>query len=322
MIFANFVCTFGDKGGFLDFSDITLPAFFTDTFIRKYGSNNYHLYDVNLVKLDEVSGEPVLGISGRFVKNTILTREQIFDDETGIVKSHLSMPSSPSAYFLLILNTHRLIYLAETGHAPDVKSFEATMANFIKRVREARIAERYQRGANGTTKKALQDSLPRPSLRILPLAEQEKIADYIQRFSLIQSVRFRLIRPNHETDASEVVAAVRGRFGSLHPDKLDIIATSNVGLDKSEVAQAVQEAVETGNTDIQLKGEDQDKSRIRGSNDEFALTVDLPNPASDDAGRTKQLYELYSKLLALGKIKIGSRLGHVGEKIRTLASGL
>lgn len=318
--FANFVCTFGDRGGLLDNSEIVLPAFLTDTMVRTYGDSDYHLYDVKLSKLDGTDVEPVLGISGHFVKNVVLAREQVFDATGGIVKSPNTMKSSPSAFFVLVLNTHRLMYLAETNFAPDLKSFEATMANFIKKVREDKINHDFKNEANKATKKSMQEALPRPIVKIVPLSEAERISDYISRFSTIKSLRLRLIRPNHETDASEVVNAVRTRFGSLEPDRLDIIASRSDGMDKVAVAQAVEEATVTGNTSIDLRGEDGQGGRLRGSNDEFALTVEVDKLAKNDDGLRVQLFELYKTMLASGKIKLGAGLNAASDKISHLAT--
>lgn len=320
--FANFVCTFGDKGGLLDFSEIVIPAFTTDTLVRRYGSNHFHFYNVEVVELGDAGGDSILGISGHFVKNVQLTREQVFHPTGGLVKSKDSMESSPSSYFLLILNTHRLIYFAETAHAPDLKSFEATVSHFIKKVRSDRVNQSYRNAVGGITRRTLEERLPRPTLKVVPLSEPERISEYLARFSTIKTVRFRLIRPNHETDASEVVSAVRGRFGPLQPDRLDIIASRSDGLDKDEVTQAVEEATGTGNTNVDLSGEDLEGLRLRGNNEQFALTVDLDKPAKSDEGLRNQLYGKYTALLASGKIKIGAGLNGASDKLAKIAAML
>src|ERR1700723_2454744 len=131
--FANFICRFGDQKVLLDYAkEIVLPAFFDDTYIRSYGKKaQFFFHEVEQVVLNGDKENPILGISGRFIKNTYLTREQIFDPEKGIVLDPANIQSSPSAFFLLILNNHRLIYFPETAHAPDLKTFRATLYDFI-----------------------------------------------------------------------------------------------------------------------------------------------------------------------------------------------
>lgn len=317
--FANFICTFGDKGGLLDQSNITMQAFLTDTLIRTYGNGRYHLYDAKIVEMGNADGTPILALRGHFVKNTILSREQLFDADAGLVASRQSMESSPSAFFLLILNTHRLVYYAETSHAPDLKSFEATMAHFIKRIREQQIETEYRSKNNKKTRVQLQRELPRPSVKITPLSETGKINDAIRSFAKIKSIRFRLIRPNHESDAAEVVGAVQGRFSPLQPDRLDILASRSDGLDISEVEEAVEETTQSGNTEILVTGEDIDGSRIKVSNNEFALTSDLVDAAKTDGKLGRQLFQLYSKFVAAGKIKINAIDAEIAKQINTLA---
>lgn len=318
--FANFICTFGTAGAMLDNWDIVGPALLSDTFVRKYGKNFYHFYNAELVKMGEDNGVPVLAVCGHFVKNVNLTREQTFDEKGNLVKSPASMPSSPSAFFVLVLNTHRLVYFAETAHAPDLKSFEATAAHFIKKVREHKIDVEYKEADGAITKKSLQENLPRPVVNVVPLAENEQLSDFIDRFKKIKSVKFRLIKPNHETDASEVVSAVRESFGAMKPEHLDIVASSPGTLEVADVKRVVSEAAEVGNTEIKIAGEDHDGDRLHGSNDEFALTVDLPDPQTSDQGLRLQLYGIYKGLVGAGKIKLGAGLDHAVDKIKTLAA--
>jgi hypothetical protein len=318
--FANFVCTFGSSGGLMDYDFLTIPAFTTDTFVRKYGKTQFHLYDVKILNLGENEGVPVIGIAGHFVKNTILTREQIFNSESGLVRNNQKMESAPSAYFLLVLNTHKLIYFAETNHCPDISSFGSTIESFIKRLRESHLRDEYEMRKGATTLKKLSASIPRPTVTIVPLTEREKITEYVQRFAKIDKLRLRLIRPNHETDASEVVASVRERFGEMEPDRLDITASRSDGLNVDGVTKVVEEAAESANTDIEISGEDSDGTRLKGQNDQFALTTELEHPSNDDRVLANQLFSVYNNFRTNGKIKAKNAIDHVADKIRHLAT--
>lgn len=304
----------------LDNWDIVGPSLLSDSLTRKYGKNYFHFYNTKIVRLGEEDGVPVLAVCGHFVKSVNLTREQTFDDSGTLIKSPASMPSSPSAFFVLVLNTHRLIYFAETAHAPDIKSFEATAANFIKRHRENKINLDFKASKGQITKKALQERLPRPVVTVVPLSEKERIVDFISRFEKIKSIKFRLIKPNHETDASDVVNAVRESFGAMKPEHLDIVASNPDTLEIDDVKRVVGEASEVGNTDINISGEDHDGARLRGSNDEFGLTVELPNASSTDEGLRGQLYGIYKGLVGAGKIKLGDGLDHAVNKIKSIAA--
>lgn len=302
--FANFILTFGEEGGLLENYELALPAFTTDTFVREYGKTNYHFYDVAVTQIDDVDGTPVVVVSGHFVKDTLLDREQIYEAGQGLVSDRQSMRSAPSAYFVLVLNTHRLVYFAETGHAPELSTFEATVVNFLRRVRENRVREIHSDSSNQLSLAAIRREIPRPTLTVVPLSEADQIAAYIQRFARIERVRLRLIKPNEETDASTVVAAVRERFGPLAPRQLDINIQSSDGLDRDAAIKAVEETAQSGNTDIKLVGEDAEGTKLEGSNDKFALTTELNEPAAGDANLRYQLYKLYGRFVAAGKIKV------------------
>jgi len=126
--FANFICKFGDKN-LLDYAEeVVIPAFTRDTYVRSFGDRtHYHFYEVELLNLAEQGKYPIWVLAGRFIKDTELRREQIFDEEKGLIKDEQSMQSAPSAFFILILNNHRLIYFPETAHAPDLSAFKSTV---------------------------------------------------------------------------------------------------------------------------------------------------------------------------------------------------
>ena len=320
--FANFVCTFGDSGGMIDNWNIVGPAFLNDTFIRRYGANEFYFYKTKIVNFENGDGPPMLAVCGRFVRNLKLIREQTVDVQGNLVKSPAYIPSSPSAYFVLMLNTHRLIYFAETTHAPDLKSFEATVANFIKKVRARNIDNLLGDENVKYTKAKLNKKFPRPSVKVVPLSEREKIGEFIDRFSKVSVVKVKLIKPNHELDASETVNAVRATFGDMDPTQLEITARNPEGLEVSEVKKVVSEAVVTGNTDVLLRGEDREGVRLNGSNNHFALSTELDEIPDNDKGLRKTLFREYRRMVNQGKIKLGVAFNHTSEVLKSIADSL
>jgi hypothetical protein len=142
--FANFVCTFGDRKFLLDYADeIVLPAFLDESLVRTYGeSTAYFFYQAGLIRLKGESGS-VLGIAGHFIKDTVLRRTQVFRPDGGLVHDEAEMPSAPSAFFLLLLANHKLIYVPETPYAPDLTAFTATVSNFLRVKHKAFINDLY-----------------------------------------------------------------------------------------------------------------------------------------------------------------------------------
>lgn len=126
--FANLVCKFGEDLDLLDLAvEVVLPAFFDDTLIRTYGEKTeFFFLDQKLLDLG-TQRDPNPVIVGRFVKNTLLTRDQFFDEDKGLVEDYDEMESSPSSFFVLMMRNHKLIFLAETPHAPSISAYASTL---------------------------------------------------------------------------------------------------------------------------------------------------------------------------------------------------
>ena len=210
---ANFVCTFGPQQDLLDrLQEIVIPAFFTDTLTRTYGDTSFYIYEPKWMELG-TGAQSEIAITGRFIKDTVLKREQILDNGK-LLEDHDEMQSTPSAFFVLILNDHRLLYFAETSFAPDLSAFASTIQIFLRRVWRNLLILKHKDEGNNQTHKQLKIEYPMPVLNIVPAAKSDKIEKLMQEFERIEKIRFRLIRPNRETDASEVFQSVRDRFQS------------------------------------------------------------------------------------------------------------
>ncbi len=144
--FANFICKFGDKNLLDVAEDIVLPAFLNcENFEpRGYSDTRYFFYQTTLLNLGN-KRKPVLAVAGRFIKDTTLRSEQVFERGRGLVRKVGSLDSAPSAIFVLILNTHKLIYCPETAHSPAISSFRSTVYNYIRQSQKKFIQEEYDR---------------------------------------------------------------------------------------------------------------------------------------------------------------------------------
>ena len=100
MEMGNLICRFGREKVLLDMADeIVLPCFFDEQLVRSYSKTSYFFHEVSPVLLNNDASESVVGIAGRFIKDTTLEREQIFEEGRGLVKDAGSIRSSPSAIF-------------------------------------------------------------------------------------------------------------------------------------------------------------------------------------------------------------------------------
>lgn len=201
--FGNYTLKFGDKKVLLDmFDEIVMPSFLEMKYVRKLGdSSEYFFLDTELIVLDDNAEEPVLGITGRIVKNTKLKRDQIFK-EGELVDDKDEMESAPSSMFLLILNNHRLILTREVAGAPTIQHFQSTSQYCLSQAYKDFINKEYDKADDAkqknpnldrVTKKKLKEDTPSPFLRITPLPDKESLDDFIGRFKTINKLSIKLL---------------------------------------------------------------------------------------------------------------------------------
>lgn len=323
--FANFILRFGAGEVLLDYAEeIVVPAFTADGAVRTRGDTTYRLFQVKLSRVAEEENGPVLALSGHFIKDTVLRREQIFRRGEGLVEDARSMQSAPSAFFVLILNNHRLLYFAETASAPSLDSFRATAEYVLRQRWHEYIRYRHERdnvtrrGVERISMRELRRRIPPPVLAVVPVAGEEAITATIQRFKTIKQIRFKLVEPNDELDASAAIAAVEKTFRPLDPDRLEVVASKPAGLNKDEAAEKIINAAEGHNTEIEVDGEDQQGLKLKAENDDFALTVPIEAPPENDADLRAKLVGTYDNLVDQEKVRRVPTHELVMEKVRRL----
>ena len=247
------------------------------------------------------------------MKDTELTRHQIFDADDGLIQDELKMRSAPSAFFVLILNNHRLIYFPETPHAPDFKPFEATAKHFLRRRHREYIDELHRKflgTSNQLTKKALYQIHPVPTLEVIPMTGRDSIEQFMRRYKLLRRIDFRLVLPNADIDAGEILGQVRGLGTKLKSERTAVSVSSGEGLEIDEAIEAVASATQTGNQDVKLDGVDGDGNKLLGNNDEFRINAPVQDIPSADGDLMGRLYGIYKRLTSRGVIRAPDANGH------------
>lgn len=309
--FANFICRFGDDKVLLDYAEkIVIPAFMKDTYVRSYGKRtHYHFYQVNLMNMARDGEAPILVLAGQFIKETELTRHQVFDEKRGLVKDEQSMRSAPSAFFVLILNNHRLIYFPETPHAPDLNAFRVTAESFLRKRHEEFIEELYK-GSRADeqppTKKSLFQAHPRPMLEVVHLTGQVGIAQFLRRFEKLKRITFRVVKPNDDINAGEILDQVRDLSDALKSTNTKVTASSADGLDIGAAIEAVTEATASGNQDVNVSGVDTDGNALSGNNEKFQLSAEIDNIPPTKKGLIGRLLDKFMQLSSDGAINAPS----------------
>ncbi|WP_202691859.1 hypothetical protein [Pseudomonas fluorescens] len=272
---ANFTCKFGDKNLLDYFDDVVLPAFLEKR-TRVYGETSYFFSDVKVV---EVQG--VLCIVGRLVKDGLLLAEQRYVGGE-IVQDERTMQSSPTAVFVLMLNTHRLIFGKETKHPPTLQMFESTAIRFLKDAHKEFIGRQVE-SAKDTgeklTKAAATRKHPYPILQVVPLSSEGDIKSFIRRFDKLKVVQYKFTPRNDEADnAGFFFDSAQEQQESVGSKTLTITHSNSEGLHKDQVLVEVTAATAQGNQVVTLKGVDAAGDQLKGDNADFQIKKKITVP--------------------------------------------
>lgn len=321
-LFANFILRFGKKELIDHVRSVLIPALTDETLVRKYGTKTaYRIYKGRVVRLDKDSSNPTVAIIGQFIKQTELVRYQVFKRGEGAVPNEASLASAPSAFFVLMLNNHRLIYFPETPDAPDLTAFKATVKRFVSdRYRDYIDELHTQAKDNGKplTKAALRKQHEPPTLEIIPLTGKESISAFVNQFSVLKTIEFRIVKPNAEIDGHEVFKQLRGISDDLKSTNTRLRASNPDGLDKTSSKKTISEATEQGNQEVTLDGVDKDGNKLKGNNDELKISAPVATVPIAKLRLAKRLFKIFEGLVARGSIKIGAQSGKVTEVIKGL----
>lgn len=319
-VFANFNCRFGDKKELLDLAvEVVVPAFTNENLVRNYRDTaSYRFHNVKLIPIKEDSGQTVLVIAGQFIKNKKLTRHQTFDERKGLIADEQFMMSAPSAFFALILNNHRLIYLPETPYAPDLKEFESTVLYFFSLSYGNFIDSEYTKRRENKmpiTKKLLREENPRPTLEIVYLTAETEITEFLRRYKTLKRVEFRVIKPNEDLDAGEVFDGLRHfLFTDLKSDKAKLTASNTKGLDIDASIEVVIAATASGNHDVSVFGIDADGNSLSGNNKKFLLSSKIDDIPTDKQILTELLVTKFKGLISQRRVD-APRIDQNNERI-------
>ena len=315
---ANVTCKFGNMD-MLDLYDETVePAFFTPM-KRKYGDTKLFFHQVEYVKLDE----SVLAIAGRFVKDTILESEQIFENGE-LKKESETLPSSPSSLFVLILNSHRLLFVREHRGSPTVGTFGTTLARFLK-IRHFGFLKAKSKEIDPETgrRRAFKELLrlyPYPTLDVVPVASRESLSQFIHRFHTLERIKIKLLPTNSELDNGPLFKGIRDAGDRIHSQTTALNYENKKGLKKGEAIDQLSEAVKQGNHELTLIGHDSNGGAINGSNDHFKLKVPIESLPRDIAGSAKGLYTAFSSLALKSILTVPEEAAKALTKVKSLIS--
>ncbi|MDP9514798.1 hypothetical protein [Pseudomonas protegens] len=300
----NLVCKFGSKNLLDYFDTVVYPAFFDEKLVRRYSDTSYFF---NKVEIITVEGRVLL--VGRFIKDTLLKREQIYSQSKGLIEDHEELQSSPSAIFVLVLDVHRLIYLKEVSHAPSLDSFKTTVESFIKVKHKEfidRLADESKEAGERITKKQLMiDHFP-PTLDLIPLTSARSVEEFVRQYEVLSSVTYKFSDRNDEQDNEGFFRAIQKQKDEVGSKTTTVKHSNTQGLDKDTVIGEVQAATAQGTQKVVMVGKDSSGTTVKGDNRDFQLKTTVEVNSHTPARIARKMFSKFLQLVGDGLILVGT----------------
>ncbi len=314
---ANFVCRFGEKLVLNDLlSEIVIPSFFSDA-VRGSRGTEYFFIDQELRYL-EVDDVESIALCCRFVKNTTLKRHQIYSPKNGIVSDEKSLKSAPTSLVVLLLYTHRLLFIKEVPNAPTMKQFGTT---FKHRMRDAvleyhsSIYDQQVQAGEKITKKSIAEQFPVPDVSVTPITSKEALETFIERFEILTTLKIELAPTNNELDNEEFFENTREAKAQVGSRKTTLIHQNSKGLDKSGCLEHV-EAAKQGSLNVEMRGKDKNGDDLKGDNEDFSVKASLGTPKVTFDEGVEKAYSRYSDMKAADIVSEGPQQHDYATKLR------
>lgn len=198
MYIADLNMVFGKKNEPLlsHINDVVLPALQSNLF-RETGKNNTIIFfdKVDIRKLD--NGEFVL--SGLLIKKTVLDVKSEYTQK-GLVKTDKKVDSAPFSMFMIYLKNHRMLLIKNQNGSPDLRSFNSTIREIIKKFVKINNALQKENKTN--------NFLPFPTVNVTGIKTRESIKEALKNVKKINELIIKLYPLNSEWD-------FHSPFGSL-----------------------------------------------------------------------------------------------------------
>ena len=316
---ANFVCRFGSTLVMNDLlEEVVLPAFFRQD-ERSYSGTKYFFTDQ---AFEYLTGTDInsLSLRCRFIKSTVIRRHQTYSPSTGVVQDEKSLDTAPSALAILLLKSHRLIYMREVPGAPSPAQFGATFSHLLRLSMTSYRNHLYQQGVSGTkkvTKASLAKKFPNPDVDVIPVVSKESLGDFVKRFETLNTLKLELAPTNSELDNSEFFRMLRQSNEKLSSQKTTVQHQSSSGLNKKECVRQV-EAAKQGNLRVAMRGVDTNGDELKGNNENFSVRATIDEPAEDVRSRAVDAYEKYEEMVEEEVVTLGATQRDDAAKLKEI----
>lgn len=308
LLFYNLVCRYGERATLLDLAvELLLPAIFGNH-IRKFGLTRYFFTEVGHTLIQPIGFESEqVVIFGRFIKDTVLKRDQVYEPEVGLVTDNQSMQSSPSTLFALNLNNHKLILAPEVPYAPGADAFATTLEQFLDRERNLFVRGIYKQEANSAEPRTLSylwEEYPPANVTVRPLAGTQDISDFLEQFARITTLNIKLLDTNAEFPKRDLFREMRAAKDDVKANTTTLIHQNAEGLSRTAVAEEIQAAASGGNQQVVIKGVDLDGTKLSGDNNNIRLQIEIPEFPGTIPAAAERMVTVFGEQIAKKRISL------------------
>jgi len=308
LLFYNLVCRYGDRHALLDLAvELLLPALF-GSHVRRYGPTQYFFADVGHVSthIRGFAGEQLI-IFGRFIKDTVLVRDQVYEPQVGLISDNQSMQSSPSTLFAIDLNNHKLVLAPEVPYAPGADAFATTLERFLNREREGyirAIKKQEESLAEPRTLAYLYTEFPPAEITVTPLAGSQSVDDFVGQFAKITSLNIKLLDTNAEFAKRDLFREMRAAKDEVRAKTTTLLHESPAGLSQTAVAEEIKASASGGNQKILVRGTDTDGVKLTGDNNNIKLQVEVTDFPDTVPAAAEQMMKVFGDQISKNRLTL------------------
>lgn len=332
MEIANLTCRsqLGDKELLDIFVDYFYPAIKNQEAPGSKKSETL-LYKFLDLKIEKVDNELIL--HGRFVKSLNIEREQILEGEK-LIKSHDSMDSAPSAFFVLLLRNHKLLWVKEMPRAPHLKDLKAALTKMLKNERYSLITDYvnkekatlfFKESDLSNIERRAYAEYPEMEILVTPLGNNIHIKEKLSKFHNIYNITVKALKRNNElgTDFSKLAqimsetqesTAAKNVTTQIHGDTKNPL--------NKEVATQIIQAVSDGNYEYKIQGIDKNANKVSETSDTLSLSMLIDYTREDIPKNIKNMISQYLLTVELYDTKIPRQNFDIQEQLQKIEKEL
>ena len=272
MQFANFNITYGESElPMLSFFEELIYPVFNSGYIRKNRKNEYPQFSFSDVEIKETNGEYIL--VGNYIKNTQYNVNTKIDHGK-LVDSHSEIPTAPYSRFIIFLKNHRMVLVKNESYSPDIRSFEATMREFLNKY----IKERNSLIDDTATK------FPMARVNIVDMPLNEDIDNLLRGTKKVKWLKLRFFPLNNDINPLPIADAINREKVAVGSNTANVIFNSPKSV--IGIKNILEETSGLVATSMQIEEVDGEKRTVKEGNLTSSKKVQIyGNIAKDDDDR-------------------------------------